>query len=149
MPAIISEHNQFIHGEYHIKLKLNGNRNKISLFNSILYDADRDWPLGRKTPPKICEECGGMIYHAARFLPHHLAGLAKQISLTEAIAGKLKLRVRLFTSKTLCDKNRQDQIKALGTAVPPVVHVNLTQRTPLHPPLLTKAEADALVKKGD
>ncbi len=94
----------FMNGEYHIKLKMTGNKSKISLFNTILADADRDYPYrpDREKGPLTCGKCGGAIYRAPRYKPMHLLGLATQINATDLLPGRFKLKIKRFCKEGTC-----------------------------------------------
>ena len=97
-------------GEYHIKLKISGNKIKQTIFHDILSGMDRDYPTPAKMQ-KICEHCGGLIYKAARFQPHQLLAFAKQISEADLLPGRLKLKIKRYCTGIMCAKSASTQKK--------------------------------------
>jgi len=112
----------FMNGEYHIKLKMTGNKSKISLFNTILADADRDYPYrpDRVGGPLTCGKCSGAIYRAPRYKPVHLLGLAEQVNMTDLLPGRFKLKIKRFCTLATCDrvaKERTEKARKEGLCV--------------------------------
>lgn len=120
-------------GEYHIKMKFLGNKTKVKFFHSTLSDLDRDYPWKPSLDfePRICADCGGVVYKAPRFKPSQLIAFGKQVNGSSMLPGKLKVKIKRFCTKGQCietatkermEKAKQEQsqpVKVVGGPVRP------------------------------
>lgn len=105
--------------EYHVKLKITGNKNKIRLFHWMLEDMDRDYPWKEdgtlKLTAKVCKDCGGTVYPRPKFRAEHILGWAKQLSEMDLLPGRVKVKIKRFCGLTQCQKMAKDGVeKELG-----------------------------------
>jgi hypothetical protein len=109
------EEGRYWDNEYHVKMKVSGNKKKISLFHFILSDADKDYPYkDGKEPKNWCHTCCGAIYQFPRFKPTHLLALGKQISECDLLPGHLKVKIKRYCKAETCKKDAQEKQKEKG-----------------------------------
>lgn len=105
-------HETYYHPTQHIRLKINGNKEKRALLNFIAGKLDSDWPLApsdvRRCPsipgPLVCSECGGMEYIMPMLSREHLLRLSWQVAGTLELPGFIKARVRRWAVEEECLK---------------------------------------------
>jgi len=99
--------------EVHIKLKISGNEEKITLFHWILGDLDRDWPWNPKANGhlKICPDCEGGIYINPYFAAEDVKALAKQLNDTGLVNGNLKVKIKRYCKGSICKETKEEPEK--------------------------------------
>lgn len=98
----------------HLRLKMNGNVQKIEAFNYIAGLLDADFPyaphaIRRVRPAELmsvnpCGKCGGRLWTQPSYGVTELLALATQIAKTDLLPGFLKLKVKSRVDARKCEE---------------------------------------------
>lgn len=111
----------------HIRIKLNGSRRKLNLFNYGMGYLDPDFPYApaslrrnsaKEGNPTQCPKCQGWVWVRPLLGPAEMTRLAFQIALSERLGGYLKLRIQTYLTEEKCEEQARKPLLALPPAQP-------------------------------
>jgi len=111
--------------DLHIRLKLNGSREKREFFHYCLGKMDMDYPhppdcllklRAHRKPAPLCGTCGGGIWERSVFDEKQIRALSRQINDMAELPGHLKLRVKRWELASKCPSVKKP------VPTPPFIH---------------------------